>query len=87
MSPRDIIDLLQARASSGRAAFEIADDLFAKLIAVLQRRFGIGYLEAELLLADLIREHENRLYVALHNSLDLDDAKDAVCRCLPGEED
>jgi hypothetical protein len=87
MSARDIIDLLQARASSGRAAFEIAGDLFAKLIAVLQRRFGIGYLEAELLLADLIREHENRLYVALHNSLDLDDAKDAVCRCLSGEDD
>jgi hypothetical protein len=75
---RDIIDLLEARASNGRAAFEIVDDMFAKVIVVLQRRFGIGYLETELLLVDLIREHENLLYAALRDHIHLNDAEDAL---------
>jgi hypothetical protein len=34
MSPAgDIVDLLQARASSGRNAFRIVDSLFTKIIA------------------------------------------------------
>jgi hypothetical protein len=82
----DIIDLLQARASSGRAAFEIVNAIFAKVIAVLQRRFGIGYLETELLLVDLIREHENTLYAALRDHVHLNDAEDAVRLCLGGDE-
>ena len=80
---RDVIDLLQARASSGRDAFQIADNMFAKLIAVLRRRFDIEYLEAELLFADLIREHENTLYTALRDRVHLNDAEDAVRRFLP----
>jgi hypothetical protein len=80
----DIIDLLQARASTGRVAFEIVDDMFAKVIVVLQQRFGIGYLETELLLVDLIREHENTLYAALRDHVRLSDAEDAVRLCLPG---
>ena len=83
---RDIIDLLQARASTGRAAFEIADNMFAKIIVVLRRRFGIGYLETELLLVDLIREHENTLYAALRDHIHLSDAEDAVRRCLGDDE-
>jgi hypothetical protein len=83
---RDIIDLLQARANSGHAAFEIVDDMFAKVIAVLQQRFGIEYLEAELLFADLIREHENTLYEALRDQVHLDDAEDAVRVCLGDDE-
>ena len=83
MSARDIIDLLQARTSSGRDAFQIADNMFAKLIAVLRRRFDIEYLEAELLFADLIREHENTLYAALRDHIHLNDAEDAVRRFLP----
>ena len=55
---RDICDLLQARSSSGRQAFEIVDAVFAKIIAILRRRFGIGQFEAELLLVDVVRERE-----------------------------
>jgi hypothetical protein len=83
---RDICDLLEARASSGQAAFEIVDDMFAKVIVVLQRRFGIGYLETELLLVDLIREHENTLYAALRDHVHLNDAEDAVRLCLGDDE-
>jgi hypothetical protein len=83
---RDIIDLLQARASSGRAAFEITDNMFAKLIVVLRQRFNIGHLEAELLLADLIRELEATLYAALRDHIHLNDAEDAVRLCLGDDE-
>ena len=79
----DILDLLESRASNGRAAFELADDLNAKLVAVLRQRFGIGRLEAELLIVDPMREHERRLYAALHDQIHLDNAIDAVVAVLP----
>lgn len=43
-SARDICDLLQARTNSGRQAFEIVDAVFAEIVAILRRRFGIDQL-------------------------------------------
>jgi hypothetical protein len=87
MTPaRNICDLLQARTSSGRQAFEIVDAVFAKIIAILRRRFGIGHLEAELLFADVIREHEGIVFNALRDCIPLDDAEDAVRLCLGDEQ-
>lgn len=85
-STRDIIDLLQARASSGGTAFEISETIFAKIIAVLRRRFSVGTVDAELMLADVIREHEDALFNALRDRVHLDDAEDAVRLCLGDDE-
>jgi hypothetical protein len=84
---REICDLLEARASSGDQAFQMSKALATRLIAVLRRRFGINYLDAELLLADVMREHEDALYAALHERVSLDDALDAVHRCFGGSDD
>jgi hypothetical protein len=81
-SAREIIDLLEARASSGRVAFQISEATFAKIIAILRRRFGVSSFEAELLLVDVLREHEDILFAALRDQVDLDDAEDAVRLCL-----
>lgn len=86
MMTRDIIDLLQARASSGGTAFEISKTIFAKVIAVLRRHFSVGTIDAELMLADVIREHEDALFSALRDRVHLDDAEDAVRLCL-GDDD
>jgi hypothetical protein len=84
-SAQEIIDLLEARASSGRAAFQISETIFAKIIAVLRKRFGISSFDAELLLVNVIREHEDTLFDALRGQVDLDDAEDAVRLCLGDE--
>jgi hypothetical protein len=83
---RDIIDLLQARASSGRAASQIIDNMFENVIAVLRRdpRFaGISLFELELLFADARCEVEKILFNKMSDRIHLDDAEDAVRRCLP----
>ena len=59
--------------------------MFAKIIAILRRRFGIGQFEAELLLVDVVREHEDTVFDALRDCIRLDDAEDAVWRCLGNE--
>jgi hypothetical protein len=82
---RDIHDLLAARASSGRNAYQISEATFAKVIAVLRQRFGLSYQEAELLLIDIARDHEDILRATLRDRITVDDAQDAVCRCL-GED-
>ena len=69
---RDIIDLLQARASSGRDASRIVESLIAKIITKLQRdpRFdGVSHFEFELLLADVSSEAEKVLFAANHGDL------------------
>ena len=83
---REIIGLLKARASSGRDAFQISKALFAKIIAILQRRFGTGHSETELILVDAIREHEDTLFNALRGRVHSDDAEDAVRLCLGDDE-
>jgi hypothetical protein len=86
---RDIFDLLQARASTGRNAFRIVESLFAKIIARLQRdsRFaGISQFEMELLLADVSNDAGNLLFVEMRDRVLLADAEHAVHQCL-GEED
>jgi hypothetical protein len=83
---RNIHDLLAARASSGRDAYQITEATFTKVNGVLRQRFGLTYLEAEQLLVDVEREHEKTLYAALRNRLDLDDALDAVARCMGDDE-
>jgi hypothetical protein len=86
---RDIIDLLQARASSGRNASRIVESTFVKIIAKLQRdpRFnGINQFEFELLLADVSSETEKILFAEMCNRIRLEDAEHAVHQCL-GEED
>ena len=85
-SAQEIIDLLEARASSGRVAFQISKTTFAKIIAVLRQRFGVGNLDAELMLADVTREHEDILYAALRDHVHLDDAEDAVRLCLGDDQ-
>jgi hypothetical protein len=89
MSPAgDIVDLLQARASSGRAAFEIARQTLAKIIAALQRnsRFATATrFELELVLMNEYRELEEILFNEMRNRIHLDDAEDAVRCVLPGD--
>jgi hypothetical protein len=83
---RDIIDLLQARASSGRNAFRIAETVFTRIIVVLRRdpRFaGLSLFELELLLADEYREAEKTLFMQMRDRIHLDDAEDAVRCYLP----
>ena len=82
---RDIIDLLQARASTGRNAFQIVETVFAKIIAKLRRdpRFdGISQFEFELLLADVSSEAEKVLFAEMHDRVLLADAEHAVHQCL-----
>jgi hypothetical protein len=81
-----IHDLLAARASSGRDAYEISETTFEKVNAMLRQRFGVTYSQAELLLIDVAREHEQTLYVALRNRLNLDDVEDAIRLCLRDDE-
>jgi hypothetical protein len=85
---RDIIDLLQARASSGRNAFRIVETVFTDIIARLRRdpRFnGISQFDFELLLADVSNETEKLLFAELRDRIALHDAEHAVHQCL-GED-
>jgi len=85
----DICDLLQARASTGRAAFQIVESLFEKIIAKLRRdsRFaGVSQFEMELLLADVSNDAGNLLFAEMRDRVLLADAEHAVHQCL-GEED
>jgi hypothetical protein len=85
----DIIDLLQARANTGRNAFRIVEALFARIIAKLRRdpRFnGVSQFELELLLADISSDAEKMLFAELRDRIALHDAEHAVHQCL-GEED
>jgi hypothetical protein len=82
---RDICDLLEARASSGRNAFEIVETTFTKIIAALRRdpRFtNIPVFELELLLADSRGETERTLFAEMRDRIHLDDAEDAVHHTL-----
>jgi hypothetical protein len=86
---RDILDLLEARASSGRDAFRISENTFTKIITVLQRdpRFaGITRFELELMLINQCREFEEILFNEMRDRIHLDDAEDAVCLCLGEDE-
>jgi hypothetical protein len=78
----DICDLLAARADSGRVAFRISETVSTKVIGVVRQHFDLSYQEAELLLIDVMREHEKQLYAVLHNRVPLDEALDAVYLCL-----
>ena len=83
---RDICDLLESRASSGRDAFAIAENMFAKVIAILRHdpRFASASLfELELMLADVRSETEGLLFNEMRDRVHVDDAQDAVRRCLP----
>ena len=82
---QQIIDLLEARAHSGRDAFAISRGLFDEIIAILHARFGLNYFESELLLIAAIRKYESVLFVALRDRVHLDDAEDAVRLCLGDE--
>jgi hypothetical protein len=86
---RDIIDLLQARASSGRDAFQIVEIVFAKAVAALRRdpRFnGVSQFEFELLLADVSNDAGKMLFAEMCDRILLADAEHAVYQCL-GEDD
>jgi hypothetical protein len=86
---RDIVDLLQARASSGRQASRIVEAIFAKIVVRLRRdpRFaGVSPFEFDLLLADISSEAEKVLFAELRDRIALHDAEHAVHQCL-GEED
>jgi hypothetical protein len=86
---RDIIDLLQARASSGRNAFRIVKSLFAEIIAKLRRdpRFNdVSQFEFELLLADVSNDAEKMLFAEMCDRVLLADAEHAVHQCLDEED-
>jgi hypothetical protein len=87
-SVRDICDLRQARAASGRNAFQIVKTSFASIITTLQRdaRFAdITRFDFELLLANEYRDLEKILFQEIHDRVHLDEAEDAV-RCCLGED-
>jgi hypothetical protein len=86
----DIIDLLQARASSGRNAFRIVETVFTDIIARLRRdpRFkSVSQFELELLLADTSSKAENLLFAELRDRIALRDAEHAVHQCLGDDGD
>jgi hypothetical protein len=89
MNPaRDICDLLQTRASSGRDASWIVETVFAKITAILRRdpRFAtITRSEFEVLLADVSSETEKLLFSKMRDRIHIDDAEDTV-RCCLGDE-
>lgn len=85
---KDLCDMLQARASSGGDADEVADTILIKIIRTLRHdpRFAeITRVEFELLLAGPYRELCDLLFHEMNNRIHLDEAEDAVCCCL-GEE-
>jgi hypothetical protein len=87
---RDICDLLESRASSGRAAFVIVENLFAKIITILRRDShfaGTSLFELELMFADARREAESALFREMRDRIHIDDAQDAVRCCLPDERE
>jgi hypothetical protein len=82
---RDICDLLESRASSGRSAFEYVKTLFTQIITTLRRdpRFAeMTLFELELLLANQPSEAEKILFSEMRDRVRLDDAEDAVRLCL-----
>ena len=82
---RDICDLLEARANSGRKAFQYVEALFTKVAAALRRdpRFAtITLFELELLLANERCEAEKILVDEMRDRIRLDEAEDAVRCCL-----
>jgi hypothetical protein len=86
---RDIIDLLQARANSGRNAYRIIETVFAMIIAKLRcdPRFAtISQFEFELLLADVSNDTGDLLFAEMRDRVLLADAEHAVHQCL-GEDD
>jgi hypothetical protein len=86
---RNIVDLLQARASSGRQASQIVETMLANIVTSLRRdpRFaGVSRFEFDLLLADVSSDTEKMLFAELRDRIALHDAEHAVYQCL-GEED
>jgi hypothetical protein len=86
---RDLYDLLQARASDGRKAFDLTDAVFTKIGTALRRdpRFAnLTNFELELLLADVRNEMERALFTEMVAHIHLDDAANAVELVL-GEPD
>jgi hypothetical protein len=78
---RDLCDLLQARASDGRKAFDIVEATFTKIITTLRRdpRFiDITAFEFELMFANLRGEIERALFGEMVARIHLDDAENAV---------
>ena len=90
LSPaRDIIDLLEARASTGRGAFDYVKTLFTKIIITLRRdpRFAqIPLFELELLLRNEHCEAEKILFNEMRDRVALHDAEDAVRLCLGDDQ-
>jgi hypothetical protein len=87
---REICALLEAWTNDGRDAFAIADSMFNKIIARLQRdaRFAdVCRFEFELLLADVRNEAEQQLFHAIAHHVHIDDAEHAVNQCLAGNDD
>jgi hypothetical protein len=81
----DLCAMSQANASTGRTAFEFVNTLFAEIIAALRRdprTKAFTRFELELLLADAHRKAENKLFEQLRNRIHIEDAEDAVYRCL-----
>ena len=60
--------------------------MFEQLVTILQRRFGLSRLDAELVLADVRHAHEVALYRAMRDRIHVDDAENAVRLCLEGNE-
>jgi hypothetical protein len=74
----ELIGFLEARTRSGDSAFDITKQLEATLAALLCRDFGLGRLDAEQRLHDIVRALERALHAEMSDRLHIDDAIDAV---------
>jgi hypothetical protein len=83
-----ILGLLHANASSGSGAFKITEAVFTELPTALRRdpRFaGISDFELTLLLRDVRNRLEQVLFREMRDRIHIEDAEDAIRRCLGGE--
>jgi hypothetical protein len=83
----DVDNALRSQTVDGREADDLTDEIFTALIAVLRKNFGIPLADLELMLADVRRDTENKLFGAVHNTIDCDTAVDVIVSRFFGEDD
>jgi hypothetical protein len=84
---RDLRDALESWTSDGGEAFEVSEQMFANIVAVIRKQFpGMTLSEAELLLADVRRDTEDSLFGLLCNTITIGAAIDIVASRFFGED-
>jgi hypothetical protein len=83
----DLQHALESWTSDGSEAFEISEQAFTNIIAVIRKRFaGLTLAEAELLLADVRRDTEDSLFALLRNTVTVGEVIDIVATRFCGED-